>query len=135
MPAPQKRTSAPRRPSEAHRDDRVRSPDTPMVSPADAAPPPSKSQRKRDAQALQVLGAQLVVLAPAPLARLELPEALREAVETARGLRAHGARARHRQYMGKLMRQLDPAVLQRIRETLESQRAVLSRPWICSRGR
>ena len=125
MPAPQKRIAAPRRLPEEHRDDRVRSPDTPMVSPADAAPPPSKSQRKRDAQALQVLGAQLVVLAPAPLARLELPDALREAVVTARGLRAHGARARHRQYIGKLMRRLDPAVLQRIRETLEPQRAAL----------
>jgi ribosome-associated protein len=47
---------------------------------ADAPLTPRKSQRKRDAQALQALGVQLIALSAAQLARLELPEPLHEAV-------------------------------------------------------
>ena len=43
---------------------------------ADAPLTPSKSQRKRDAHALQALGVQLVALSAAQLARLDLPEIL-----------------------------------------------------------
>lgn len=89
---------------------------------ADAPSRPSKSQRKRDAHALQALGAQLVALSPASLARLTLPDALYEAVVVAQGMRAHGARTRQMQYIGKLMRQLDPAVLFLVREGLETGR-------------
>jgi ribosome-associated protein len=77
---------------------------------------------------LQALGAQLVALSRAHLARMELPDALREAVLTAQGMRPHGARTRHMQYIGKLMRQLDPAVLRMVREALEPKRAVTPRP-------
>jgi hypothetical protein len=49
---------------------------------ADAPLTPSKSQRKRDAHALQTLGIQLVALSIAQLARLDLPETLHEAVVT-----------------------------------------------------
>jgi len=87
---------------------------------ADAQTKPSKSQRKRDAHALQALGVQLVALPPARLARLALPDALYEAVVAAQGMRSHGARARQMQYIGKLMRQLDPAVLRTVREGLDS---------------
>jgi ribosome-associated protein len=59
---------------------------------------------------------------------MELPEALREAVMTARGMRPHGARTRQMQYIGKLMRQQDPAVLRMVREALEPKRAVTPRP-------
>jgi len=87
---------------------------------ADAQTKPSKSQRKRDAHALQVLGARLVELPPALLTRLELPDVLREAVLAMRGMPSHGARTRQIQYIGKLMRQLDPAVLRTVREGLDS---------------
>ena len=85
---------------------------------ADAALTPSKSQRKRDAQALQTLGVQLVALSAARLAQLELPEALYEAVLAAQRMRSHGARTRQRQYIGTLMRQLEPNVLSRVRAAL-----------------
>ena len=85
---------------------------------ADAPLTPSKSQRKRDAHALQALGIQLVALSAAQLARLDLPEALHEAVVAAQRMRAHGARTRQMQYIGKLMRQLEPTVLSRIRAAL-----------------
>jgi ribosome-associated protein len=99
-----------------------------MTPTADASPRPSKSQRKRAAHALQALGAQLVTLPRAHLARIELPAALREAVVTAQGLRPHGARRRHLQYIGTLMRQLEPAELCRVQAALAPTRAVMPRP-------
>ena len=94
---------------------------------ADPPAPPSKSQRKRDAHALQALGAQLVALSPGHLAQLDLPDGLRAAVVAARGMRQHGARLRQMQYIGKCMRQLEPAVLRRVHEALPLRRAVTAR--------
>ncbi len=75
--------------------------------------PPSKSQRKREAHALQALGENLVALTPAQLARIPLPDDLRAAIDEARRLRQRGARKRQMQYIGKLMRLLDdPAEVQ-----------------------
>src|SRR5215470_14051043 len=93
-------------------------PHPPGLPTADAPLTPSKTQRKRDAHALQVLGGQLVALSTTQLVRLELPEPLHEAVLAAQRMRAHEARTRHLQYIGKLMRQLDPTALRRIRAAL-----------------
>jgi ribosome-associated protein len=95
---------------------------------ADAPLPPSKTQRKRDTHAFQALGVQLVALSATQLARLDLPEALHEAIVAAQRMRAHGARTRHLQYIGKVMRQLDPSVLSRVRAVLTPGRTVTSRP-------
>jgi ribosome-associated protein len=95
-------------------------PRPPVLSTADAPLTPSKSQRKRDAQAFQALGLQLVALSAAQLARLDLPETLHEAVVAAQRMRSHGARSRQMQYIGKLMRQLEPAALSRVRAALTS---------------
>ena len=103
------------------------SPHPPALPTADAPLTPSKSQRKRDAQALQTLGGQLVALSATQLARLHLPETLHEAVLAAQRMRAHGARTCQMQYIGKVMRQLDPAVLSRIRTALAPGRAVTPR--------
>src|SRR5262249_4397007 len=56
------------------------------------------------------------------------PDALREAVLAARGMRSHGARLRQMQYIGRLMRELDPAALLTVREGLEPGRALTARP-------
>ena len=69
--------------------------------------PPSKSSRKREAHALQKLGEQLVQMRAAELALLPLPETLRDAIDEARRLTSRGALARQRQYIGKLMRDID----------------------------
>ena len=59
--------------------------------------------------ALQDLGEALVALDPKRLAReLDLPERLVDAIAQARGITA-GAAARQIQYIGKLMRDIDPA--------------------------
>lgn len=73
----------------------------------EAPPPPSKSQRKRDATALQNLGEQLVELTPAQLNRIPLPDDVLAAVRVAQTISQRGGRKRQLQYIGKLMRQID----------------------------
>ncbi len=68
----------------------------------------SRTRKKKEDRALQGLGEQLVALPPAQLATMELPDELRTAVEFARKIRAHGARRRQLQYIGALMRHIDP---------------------------
>lgn len=70
-------------------------------------PPKSKTRLKREMEALQELGEELVRLSPARLSALELPEVLREAVVAARNITAHGGRRRQLQYIGRLMRDVD----------------------------
>jgi len=69
---------------------------------------PSKSQRKRDSHALQDLGEELVALSPEHLDGLDLPERLVDAIAEARRTTKHGARRRQMQFVGKLMRHIDP---------------------------
>lgn len=73
---------------------------------------PSKSQLKREAHALQALGEELVALSPETLAPLDLPEKLLDALALARQIKQHGARKRQMQYIGKLMRSIDPEPIQ-----------------------
>jgi len=68
----------------------------------------SRSQNKREVEALQQLGAALVDLAPAQLDSIALPDALAAAVREAQRIRSHEARRRQLQYIGKLMRSVDP---------------------------
>lgn len=72
---------------------------------------PSKSARKREYIALQKLGEELITLKESDLDRLPLDDNLREAVMEARQIKAHGALRRQRQYIGKLMRHIDPEPL------------------------
>jgi ribosome-associated protein len=90
-------------------------PETP-TQPADGDRP-SKSQRKRDAHALQDLAESLVELAGSELERVPMPDALRDAVLEARRMTARGALARQRQYLGRLMRDIDP---EPIRDALDA---------------
>jgi ribosome-associated protein len=69
---------------------------------------PSRSQEKREAEALQKLGEQLIKLPKKQLDLLPLPENLRDAIEHARSINSHGALKRQRQYVGRLMRDIDP---------------------------
>jgi ribosome-associated protein len=82
---------------------------TAPAAPPEPPEPPSKSQRKRDMDALQAIGAELVMLNTHQLDSIELPENLREAVVFARSMKPNESRRRQLQYIGKLMRQVDPA--------------------------
>lgn len=68
---------------------------------------PSRSAVKREAEALQGLGADLVKLKPGLLGRFELPYRLRDAIETAQQITSHGALRRQHQFIGRLMREVD----------------------------
>ena len=91
-------------------------PDAPP-SHVDSRDAQSKTRRKNDMHALQELGVALVALDPKRLAMLELPERLADAIAVARRVRQHEARRRQMQYIGRLMRDVDPAPL---RAALES---------------
>lgn len=85
--------------------------------------PKSKSQVKREMHALQKLGEELVGLSAAELARIDLPDELREAVALAQRLNQRGARKRQLQYIGRLMRDVDPEPLQRDLDRLRNRDA------------
>jgi ribosome-associated protein len=76
---------------------------------------------------LQAFGEQLVTLPSAHLERLGLPDALCQAIFAAQGMHQRGARKRQMQYIGKLLRQLEPALLRTALEALEAEYAVA--PW------
>lgn len=73
---------------------------------------PSKSQLKRDSDALQDLGKALLELPDSRLDALEMPESLRIALREGKRITAHEGRRRQLQYIGKLMRQVEPAPFQ-----------------------
>ena len=73
---------------------------------------PSKSARKREAAAAQDLGERLIALKESELVALELPERLHEAILLAKRITARGGLARQRQYIGKLMRDIDTAPIE-----------------------
>jgi ribosome-associated protein len=62
--------------------------------------------------ALQTLGERLIDLSKEQLAKIDMPEELREATRDAQRFTKHEARRRQLQYIGKLMRNLDPAPIQ-----------------------
>ena len=66
--------------------------------------PKSKSQKKREADALQKIGVQLIALSLEKLDMLPLPDNLRQAIIDAKLLKSHGAIRRQSQLIGKLMR-------------------------------
>jgi ribosome-associated protein len=69
---------------------------------------PSKSEKKRQMDALQDLGKALTELSTDKLKKIELDEDLRTAVLEHKRLTSHGAKKRQEQYIGKLMRGIDP---------------------------
>ena len=76
-----------------------------------SAEPPSKTSRKKAMHALQDLGEALVELPAERLAELDLPERLRDAIREARRITSHEARRRQLQFVGRLMREVDPEPL------------------------
>lgn len=80
-------------------------------------PPPTKTELKRQARTVQALADRLIA-APAEIVEsLDLPVKLADAVAAARRITSHGALARQRHYVAKLMRGVD---LGPIRTALEA---------------
>ena len=69
--------------------------------------PISKTKLKAEADAAQNIGKKLIDLSKDRLIKLDLPEALFDAVLEAKRLTANGAIRRQLQYLGRLMRDID----------------------------
>ena len=69
---------------------------------------PSKSARKREFLALQKLGEELIALHESDIREIGLDEELLEAILDARQIKSHSALRRQKQYIGKIMRHVDP---------------------------
>ena len=68
---------------------------------------PSKTSLKKKMHELQALGETLLELPAAKLATVPMPETLQDAVMLGRKMNKFGALNRQKQFIGKLMRQLD----------------------------
>jgi ribosome-associated protein len=89
-----------------------RSPASEADAPFDDEGRPSKSERKRASHLLQTLGDEVAALPASRLNALTLPDNLREAIRELHRTKSHEGRRRQLQFIGKLMRQVDPEPLQ-----------------------
>ncbi|MCA1778169.1 MAG: DUF615 domain-containing protein [Xanthomonadaceae bacterium] len=74
---------------------------------------PSKTALKAEDHARQQLGVALAELPTNRLAALDMPEDLREAIRDYPSISAHGAKKRHRKYLGRLLRTMDVQVFEK----------------------
>ena len=81
----------------------------------------TKTDLKREMEALQALGTELLTLRADLLARLDLPEKLQEALDEARRITNFEGKRRQMQFVGKLMRKLDDDTVAAIQAALEEQ--------------
>ena len=88
---------------------------------------PSRSARKRASEELQTLGEQVSELPNQTIAALPLPEPLKDALASAKRIDDFGGRRRQLQYIGKLMRRLEPDALDAAREAVSAARAPSAR--------
>ena len=72
------------------------------------SPAKSKTQIKKEATELQRLGEELILLSRQQLERMDLPERLRTALIEAQSITSNIAGKRQRQFIGTLMREVDP---------------------------
>ncbi len=81
----------------------------------------SRTDLKRESAELQKLGEELLTLRADLLERLELSEKLKDAVLEAKRITNFEGKRRQMQFIGKLMRLVDPAVLETVRAALTEQ--------------
>src|SRR5581483_2982654 len=91
------------------------------------APPPSRSQRRREALDVLKLAQALAAMSDAELAPLPLDDELRAEVRRTRAVTQPIARKRQTQYLAKQLRKLDDDARQAIRAALDHDRALRHR--------
>jgi ribosome-associated protein len=82
---------------------------------------PTRTDLKKESDALQKLGEDLLTLRAELLTKLELPDKLVDGVAEAKRITNFEGKRRQMQFIGKLMRKLDPAKWDEIRAALEEQ--------------
>lgn len=83
----------------------------------------SKTKKKRESEELQKLGAALIELPAVQLDALGLPAELLAAVREAQRISSHEARRRQVQFIGKVMRRIDPEPVRAAVAAITSQSA------------
>ena len=83
----------------------------------------TRGAKKERAQRLENLGEALVKLPAGKLARLELPDDLKAAVQEARRITAHGGYRRQIQFIGRIMRTVDARPIAAQLEALQQEDA------------
>jgi ribosome-associated protein len=84
---------------------------------------PSRSEKRRQALAVFDLGEKLVALSDSQLAKVPMPDGLREMVRDSRRITAPVARKRQIQFLAKHMRRESDETLDAIRRSLEHDRS------------
>ena len=82
----------------------------------------TKTDLKREMDALQDLGKELLTLRRGLLERLQLPEKLVDALKEAERITNFEGKRRQMQFIGKLMRKLDETQIAAVKAALEEQR-------------
>jgi len=96
----------------------------------------SKSQLKREAQAIKGLANHLLGLDDARLRQLPLENDVLEAIRQAGKISSHGARRRQLQYVARLLRREDPAAIIQAVEGFEAEaRGLTARQHRCEAWR
>ncbi len=81
----------------------------------------SRTDLKRESTELQKLGAELLELRTDWLALLDLPDKLVDAIDEAKRITNFEGKRRQMQFIGKLMRKLEPEVLEAVKKALNAQ--------------
>jgi ribosome-associated protein len=85
-------------------------------------PDASRTDLKRESDELQDLGKELLALRADLFDGIGLPEKLADAIHEAGRITNFEGKRRQMQYVGKLMRKLEPELVDRVRQALEVQR-------------
>lgn len=85
-------------------------------------PDASRTDLKRESDELQDLGKELLTLRADLFDGIGLPDKLAEAIHEAKRITNFEGKRRQMQYVGKLMRKLEPELVQEVRNALEVQR-------------
>lgn len=83
---------------------------------------PSRTQQRREALAVLALASQLVEMQPSRLAKLDLPDDVRDEITRTRNITAHIAHKRQLAFLAKVMRRYEDEVFASVRAELGENR-------------
>ena len=87
-------------------------------------PRKSKTKKKKEMNALQELGGELMHLKIDQLKKIPMPEELFQAIINSRNMKSHGAKRRQLQYIGAIMRQVNEEPIRQALQQIQHGQAV-----------
>jgi len=82
---------------------------------------PSKTQRKRDVEALVDLAKRLIELDASKLANMNIPSSLLEAIEQGKTIQTHAAKKRQFKFIAKMLYDIDTTAIRQLFEMRDQQ--------------